>query len=52
MLTNLLVERQRDVKVNPPHRANARKRKIIPRDDMGPSDTSGRDAGDGDCVPT
>ncbi len=38
-LLNVFLERQRIVKINP-QRPNLRKRKTIPRDDMGSIDTS------------
>ena len=41
-LLNVFLERRRIVTANP-QRANARKRKTIPRDDMGPIDTTCRD---------
>ena len=44
-LLNVFLERQRAVKVNP-NRHNTRKRKTIPRDDMGPIDRSGESATD------
>jgi hypothetical protein len=49
-LLNVFLERQRVVKVNPA-RLNARKRKTITRDDMGPIDTSCRDALQDGLVP-
>lgn len=49
-LLNVFLERQRVVTANP-KRPNARKRKTIPRDDMGPIDTASRDATEDDCVP-
>jgi hypothetical protein len=42
-LLNVFLERQRVVTTNP-QRPNARKRKTIPRDDMGPIDATCRDA--------
>ncbi len=49
-LLNVFLERQRVVKANP-KRPNARKRKTIPRDDMGPIDTTCRNAKEDGCVP-
>ena len=49
-LLNVFVKRARVVKVNP-HRANLRKRKTIPRDDMASTDTSGEATVYNECVP-
>ncbi len=49
-LLNVFVERARVVKVKL-HRANLRKRKTIPRDDMASTDTSGEATVYNECIP-